>query len=237
MKKCSFNKIKTVRVNNFSVDSSCSINDCKIDSNSIIKTHCYLKNSIIGKNCVIENGCYLEDCEIQDNVIIKHNCAIKNTLIKNNGIILSSNISDSVIGKETLIGPFARIRENTSVGSFVKIGNFVEIKNSSVGDETKISHLAYVGDAIVGEKCNIGCGVVFVNYNGKIKQKTIVKNNSFIGCNCNLIAPVTIEKNTYICAGTTVTSNVEEFDFVIGRNKQENKKGLAKKYLKEIVND
>ena len=237
MGKCSFNKTKIIKQNNFNIDDSCLLDDCNIDDNCSIKNNCYLKNCIIGKNCVIENGCYLEDCKIDSNVIVKHNCLLKNAKIDNNTTILSSNISDSVIGKETLIGPYARIRENANIGNFVKIGNFVEIKNSSINDETKISHLAYVGDAIVGKKCNIGCGVVFVNYNGKIKQKTIVKDNSFIGCNCNLIAPVTIEQNTYVCAGTTVTSNVEEFDFVIGRNKQENKKGLAKKYLKEIVND
>ena len=120
------------------------------------------------------------------------------------------------------------------LGKKVKVGNFVEIKNANVGDGTKVSHLAYVGDADVGENCNIGCGAIFVNYNGKSKSRTKVGNNSFIGSNCNIIAPVNIEKNTYVCAGTTITENVNEDDFVIGRVRQVVKENRAHEYLKEI---
>ena len=109
-----------------------------------------------------------------------------------------------------------------------------EIKNAVIGKGSKVNHLAYVGDAEIGENCNIGCGAIFVNYNGKIKQKSIVKDNCFIGSNCNIIAPVVIEDNSYICAGTTVTKDVKNGDFVIGRVRQEVKENLAKKYLKEF---
>jgi bifunctional UDP-N-acetylglucosamine pyrophosphorylase/glucosamine-1-phosphate N-acetyltransferase len=97
-----------------------------------------------------------------------------------------------------------------------------------------VSHLAYVGDADVGENCNIGCGAIFVNYNGKTKGRSSVGDNCFIGSNCNIIAPVSIEKNSYICAGTTVSADISEGDFVIGRVRQEIKPGVAYKYLKEI---
>lgn len=94
----------------------------------------------------------------------------------------------------------------------------------------QISHLAYVGDAELGKDCNIGCGVIFANYNGTKKQKSYVGNHVFIGCNSNIIAPVTIEDNSYICAGTTVTENIDNGDLVIGRVRQENKKNKANKY-------
>jgi len=98
----------------------------------------------------------------------------------------------------------------------------VEVKNSNIGDETKISHLTYVGDGDVGNKVNIGCGVVFVNYNGKEKNRTVVMDDCFIGCNVNLIAPVTVEKNAYIAAGSTITKDVPEKSLGVARAKQSN---------------
>ena len=106
----------------------------------------------------------------------------------------------------------------------VKVGAFVELKNAYVGKGTKIPHLSYVGDAELGENVNVGCGVVFANYDGKKKQKSKVGNNVFIGCNVNIVAPVNIADDTYICAGTTVTKDTQPGDFVIGRVRQENKK-------------
>ena len=207
------------------------------------KENCYVNNgkniinSYIGKNCEIDENCVIINSVIMDEVKIYSNSKLKNCKIGNNTVIETSNLVDTEIGNDCEIGPFARTRQGVRVKDNCKIGNFVEVKNSEVGNNTKVAHLAYIGDAKIGNGCNIGCGVVFVNYNGKIKQKTIVKDNSFIGCNCNLIAPLVIEKNTYICAGTTVTDNVNEFDFVIGRKKQLVKQGLAKKYLKEIIDD
>lgn len=202
-----------------------------------IHKSCSLQNCKIGNNVQILNSCKLINCQIKDNVVIDTNSYLINSVIEENTKIMSSVIENSIVGKMCNVGPFSHIRENSTIKNDCRVGNFVEIKNSTIGNETKIAHLAYVGDATVGEKCNIGCGVVFVNYNGKIKQKTIVKNNCFIGCNCNLIAPVVIESNSYICAGTTVTEDVNSLDFVIGRVKQQVKPNLAKRYLKEVVDD
>ena len=123
----------------------------------------------------------------------------------------------SIIAGDCTVGPYARLRPNSKLDDNVRVGNFCEIKNSSVGCGSKVSHLAYVGDATIGKNCNIGCGVIFANYNGRIKSKTFVDDNCFVGSNCNLIAPVVLAKNTYVCAGTTVTDSTAENDFVIGR--------------------
>lgn len=172
--------------------------------------------TIIGDNVVIMPGCYIIDSKIEDGVKLN-----------------SSQIENSYVGKNCTIGPFAHLRPNCKLFDDVKIGNFVEIKNSEIGKGTKVSHLAYVGDSVVGKDCNIGCGAIFVNYNGRNKSKTIVGDNCFIGSNCNIIAPVNIADKSYICAGTTVTENVSTDDFVIGRVRQEVKKNRAHCYLKE----
>lgn len=144
-------------------------------------------------------------------------------------------IIDSKIGSDTTVGPFAYIRPESVIGNNVRIGDFVEIKKSTIGHNTKVSHLTYVGDAEVGENCNFGCGTVTVNYDGKNKNKTIIGNNSFIGCNTNLISPVKVEDNTYIAAGSTITNDVKEGELAVARAKQRNiegwveKRGLIKK--------
>lgn len=134
------------------------------------------------------------------------------------------------IGKNCNIGPFARIRESAVIGNNVKIGNFVEVKNTTIDDDTMISHHVYVGDSSIGKKVNIGCGVITVNYDGKNKHKTTIEDDCFIGCNVNLIAPVKIGKGTIVAAGTTVTVDSDEDDFIIGRTKEIVKKKYAKKY-------
>ena len=118
------------------------------------------------------------------------------------------------------MGPFAYLRPGSQVGKNVKIGDFVEIKNSVVGDDTKISHLTYVGDAEIGENVNLGCGVVVVNYDGQKKQKTIVGDNSFIGCNVNLVSPVEVKANAFVAAGSTITEEVPENSLAIARSRQ-----------------
>src|SRR5699024_3585592 len=123
---------------------------------------------IIGENCIIRNNCRIVKSQIEDGVEIE-----------------SSTIKESYVGEDSIIGPNAQLRPNTKLGKNVKIGNFVEVKNSSLGDGTKASHLAYIGDAEVGKNVNIGCGVVFVNYNGREKFVTVVGDNSFIGSNSN----------------------------------------------------
>lgn len=175
-------------------------------------------DTIIYPNNVIEGKTI-----IKDNCTIYPGCRIKDSIIKSNVTIQSSVILESTVGEETTVGPFAYIRPQTTVGNKVKVGDFVELKKSTIGDGTKISHLTYIGDAEVGEKCNFGCGTVVVNYDGVNKHKTIVGNNSFIGCNSNLIAPVEVEENTYIAAGSTITKKVPKNSLAIARAKQENK--------------
>lgn len=158
---------------------------------------------------------------------------VRNSTIADGVVVESSYIEDSVVAQDCHIGPYAHLRPNSHIGKECKIGNFCEIKNSKIGDGTKISHLAYVGDAVVGRNCNIGCGVIFVNYNGREKNKITIGDNVFVGSNCNLIAPLNIASNSYICAGTTVTQDVQQDDFVIGRASQQVKANRAHKYLKQ----
>ena len=191
------------------------------------------KSVIIGNNVTIYENNRLEgETVIGDNVTILPGCYLKDTIIEDNSVIDSTHSEKAVVGKNCSVGPFARLRPNAKICDTAKIGNFVEIKNAVIGEGSKVSHLAYVGDADVGQNCNIGCGVIFVNYNGKSKSRTKVGNNCFIGSNCNLIAPLNIEKNSYICAGTTVTEDVCSDDFVIGRVRQEVKVNRAHDYLK-----
>jgi bifunctional UDP-N-acetylglucosamine pyrophosphorylase/glucosamine-1-phosphate N-acetyltransferase len=111
----------------------------------------------------------------------------------------------------------------------VKIGNFVEVKKSTIGDESKVSHLSYIGDAEVGKNVNIGCGSITVNYDGKNKYKTIIEDNVFVGCNSNLVAPVTLRSGSFIAAGSTITKEVPQDSLAIARARQENKIDYAKK--------
>ena len=187
----------------------------------------------IGNNVVIyENNRIEGDTEIGDDVVIMPNCYIKNCNIGKGTTFNYSQAENAVVGENVSIGPFARLRPNAKICDNAKIGNFVEIKNAVIGKGSKVSHLAYVGDADVGKDCNIGCGVIFVNYNGRTKNRSTVGDNCFIGSNCNIIAPVNIASDSYICAGTTITDDVKSGDFVIGRARQEVKEGRAYKYLK-----
>lgn len=179
----------------------------KIEQNVLIKA-----GTKIGKNCVIGMGTSLENAVICDGVSI-----------------LSSVIINSEVGKNTTVGPFAYIRPACRVGENARIGDFVELKNCNIGNGTKVSHLTYVGDSDVGEKCNFGCGTVTVNYDGKKKYRTVIGNNVFIGCNSNLVAPVTLEDGAYTAAGSTITDNVSEGDLAIARARQINKKNWKDK--------
>lgn len=154
--------------------------------------------------------------------VIGTNSKIVDCVIENNNIIEQSTILNSSILSNCKIGPYAYIRPGSSLGNSIKVGNFVEIKNSTIGDYTKVSHLTYIGDAEVGENVNFGCGTVVVNYDGVNKHRSQIKNNAFIGCNTNLIAPVVIEKNAYTAAGSTITKDVPEYALAIARERQKN---------------
>ena len=180
----------------------------------------------IGKDTIIYPGNVIEgNTKIGEGVIIYPNSRICNSIISNDVEIQSSVITDSKIGERTTVGPFAYIRPESEIGCDVRIGDFVEIKKSTIGDNTKVSHLTYVGDAKVGENCNFGCGTVVVNYDGKNKNTTVIGNNSFIGCNTNLVSPVTVEDNTYIAAGSTIVNDVKEGELAVARAKQRNIQG------------
>lgn len=195
------------------------------------------KSVKIGDNVTIyENNRIEGDTVIGDGVIIYPNCFIKDTVINDGAVLNYSQTESAVIGKNCSVGPFARLRPKAVLSDEVKIGNFVEVKNANIGKGSKVSHLAYVGDADVGSDCNIGCGAIFVNYNGRSKNRTTVGDECFIGSNCNIIAPVNIESRSYICAGTTITNDVKTDDFVIGRVRQEVKENRAHNYLKENKN-
>ncbi|MEG1752102.1 MAG: DapH/DapD/GlmU-related protein [Clostridia bacterium] len=184
-----------------------------------------------GKNCIISHtSIFCGKNIIGNDVEICDYCEITNCLIGNGSIIKFSILENSTIGDDCKIGPFARLREKNIINSRCKIGNFVELKNCIIGENTKISHLAYIGDAEIGQNCNIGCGVVFANYNGKTKQKIILEDGCFVGCNCTLIAPIVLGKGCYICAGTVVTHDVPQNAMVIGRAQPTIKANRAKKY-------
>jgi len=175
----------------------------------------------IGIDTVIYPGCIIEgDTVIGEDCIIGPNSRLVNTRLGNGVEVSNSVVLESYVDDNTHVGPFAYIRPQSSIGKDVKIGDFVEVKKSIIGDGTKISHLTYVGDAEIGENVNLGCGVVTVNYDGKNKNKTVVGNNAFVGCNVNLVAPVTVKDNSYIAAGSTITEEVPENSLAIARERQ-----------------
>ena len=189
----------------------------------------------IGKDTIIYPNNILEgNTRIGNNCLLYQNSRIADSIIGDEVDIQSSVILNSSIGDNTTVGPFAYIRPETTIGKHARIGDFVEIKKSTIGDGTKVSHLTYIGDAEVGSECNFGCGTVVVNYDGKNKYKTIIGDHSFIGCNTNLVSPVTVHNNTYIAAGSTITSEVKEGDLAVARAKQRNISGwVEKKGLKK----
>lgn len=184
----------------------------------------------IGQDCIIYPGNVIEgNTKIGTDCILYPGSRINNAIIGERVEIQNSVILESVIGDDTTVGPYAYVRPESNIGNNVRIGDFVEIKKSKIGNGTKVSHLTYIGDAEVGEKCNFGCGTVVVNYDGKEKHKTIIGNNSFIGCNTNLVSPVEVKDNTYIAAGSTITKEVPEGSLAIARAKQVNIQGWVER--------
>ncbi len=189
--------------------------------------------AIIGKDVKIsDNVCILGKSVIGDGCEISPNSVIKDSYLGEGCIIVASHIEDSSLGKGCTVGPFAHIRTNSKLGEKCRVGNFVEIKNSQIGNNSKMAHLAYIGDAIVGDNCNIGCGVVFCNYDGEKKQQSKLGDNVFVGSNANLVAPVSIADNAYIAAGSTINLDVGEGEFAIARERQTNKKNFKNPYIK-----
>ena len=166
--------------------------------------------TVIGRGCTIGPNAVVNDCTVGDGVIIKH-----------------AEVNESTIGDGSDVGPYAHIRPNCTLGKKCHVGAFVQLKNCVLGDGTKMSHLTYVGDADVGEGVNFGCGTITSNYDGFKKHRTTIGDNVFIGCNTNLIAPVTVGDGAYIAAGSTVTDEVPADALAIARERQKNLEGWA----------
>mgnify|MGYP002662009668 CR=1 FL=1 len=180
----------------------------------------------IDVNVIIEG-----DCELGDNVQLGAGCILKNTRIAAGTKVQAYSIfENAVVGENTQIGPFARLRPGANLANDVHIGNFVEVKNSNIGLGSKANHFTYLGDADIGADCNIGAGTITCNYDGANKHRTIIEDNAFVGCNSNMVAPVTIGAGAYIGAGSTITKDVPEDDLGIARAKQKNIEGWAAKY-------
>ena len=168
-------------------------------------------DTVIGANCEIGPNAMIADCEVGDGCVVN-----------------ASQMNESVLGRDVHVGPYAHIRPRCQVGDGCKVGAYVEIKNAVFGPGTKMSHLTYVGDADVGAGVNFGCGTITSNYDGFRKHRTVIGDNAFIGCNTNLIPPVTVGEGAHIAAGTTVTKDIPPDALAISRVRQENKPGWAK---------
>ena len=182
-------------------------NDTEICQNVTIKS-----GTKIGSDCVIGSGSMLDRAVIHDGVDV-----------------LSSVILESEVDEGTHVGPFAYIRPNCHVGKEVKVGDFVELKNSNIDDGTKVSHLTYIGDSDVGKRVNFGCGTVTCNYDGKKKYRTTIGDDCFVGCNTNFVSPINVGDGVYIAAGSTITEDIPENSLSIARARQVNKEGWKDK--------
>jgi len=196
-------------------------------------TRTYIEVGVqIGRDTVIWPGSYLlGNTRIGEDCVIGPDVRLQDTTVHNQVRITNSVIFQSIIEEHASIGPFAYIRPGSHIGARVKIGDFVEIKNSTIGEDSKVSHLAYVGDAQIGKRVNVACGVVTVNYDGRQKHQTVVGDDSFVGCNVNLVAPLTVGEGAYLCAGSTVTEDVPNDGFVIGRARQITKDNYVKGWI------
>lgn len=181
--------------------------DVVIGQDSVVEGGCtLLGNTIIGRGCTVGAYTQMTDTKVGDRVRIRQ-----------------SVLESAEIGADTTVGPFAYLRPGSRIGEKARIGDFVEIKNSVIGNGTKVSHLTYVGDSDVGEGVNFGCGTVTANYDGTYKYRTTIGNGAFIGCNTNLIAPVTIGDGAMTAAGSTITDSVPDGAMAIARERQTNK--------------
>ncbi len=198
----------------------------------------------IGHNVAIEEGVTIHpNTTITGQSIIKKgahigpNTEIHNSVIFEGVSVKHSLVYDSTVYERSTIGPFAHLRNNAVIGRDNRIGNFVEVKKSSTGANTKAAHLAYIGDTTTGKNVNFGCGSITVNYDGVLKHQTIIGDDVFIGCNTNLIAPIKIEDEVFIAAGSTVTKDVPKGHLAIARNQQINKADYTKHLIKPKIDE
>ena len=192
----------------------------------------FIEGSVkIGRDTIIYPYTWLEGTtEIGEDCEIGPNARFTNVKIGNDNHLQFIYGHDCEVKNHVTAGPYVHLRPDTVISDGVKIGNYVEVKNSNVGEGTKLPHLTYIGDSDIGSGVNMGCGCITVNYDGKKKHRTIIGDNAFVGCNTNLVAPVTVQANTYIGAGSTITKEVPENALGIARAKQKNIEGWAEKY-------
>jgi bifunctional UDP-N-acetylglucosamine pyrophosphorylase / glucosamine-1-phosphate N-acetyltransferase len=182
--------------------------DVTIDVNVI------LEGSVsIGANTTIAANTLLRNVKIGENVKIEAHCVIE----------------DAILEDHCIVGPFARIRPGTHIAQGAKVGNFVEMKNTRLGEGSKVPHLSYVGDAVIGKKVNLGAGTITVNYDGTNKHQTIIQDSAFVGCDSQLIAPVTIGEGAYVAAGSTITADAPAHQLTIARARQRHVEGWKPK--------
>jgi len=185
---------------------------------------------VAGKDCTVDVNVIFEGkVTLGENVTIKSNVVLQDVSIGDNSIIESfSHLASATVGSNCSIGPYARLREGSEIGDNAKIGNFVETKKTKLGNGAKANHLAYLGDADIGDKTNIGAGTITCNYDGTNKHKTTIGKESFIGTNSSLVAPINIGKGAYVGAGSTITKDVPDEALAVGRGKQVIKEDWAK---------
>ena len=188
--------------------------EVEIGRDSYIGANTKLSGKVyIGTGVVIEGNCQIADCSIADYTVIKSGCYL----------------AESAIGKQCQIGPMAQLRPGTVLGEGVKVGNFVEIKNAQLAKGVKANHLAYIGDAEIGENSNIGAGTIFCNYDGKNKNRCVLGADVFVGSNSVLVAPVSISDGAYIAAGSAITKDVPEKALGVARSRQSNVEGWVER--------
>ena len=187
---------------------------CKIGEGVTILPGTILRGrTVIGDGCEIGPNTMIRDCVIGENTTVN-----------------ASQLNESTVGSGTTVGPFAYIRPGCTIGDKCRVGDFVEVKNSVIGSGTKISHLTYVGDSDVGQRVNFGCGTVTTNYDGNRKSRCTIGDDVFLGCNTNLVAPVTVGDGAYTAAGSTITEDVEADALAVARARQTNKPGWAARF-------
>ena len=183
-----------------------------------------------GKDCFVDvNAVFEGDVVLGDNVIIEPNCVIRNSTIgSGTRICAMSHLEQATVGASANIGPFARLRPGTELADKTKIGNFVETKKAILGEGSKVNHLSYIGDAVLGSGVNVGAGTITCNYDGANKFQTTMGDNVFVGSNSTLVAPVSIETDGFVGAGSVVTKTVRQGELAIGRGKQRNISGWTR---------
>jgi bifunctional UDP-N-acetylglucosamine pyrophosphorylase/glucosamine-1-phosphate N-acetyltransferase len=194
------------------------ISTTKVGTGTLLYPNVHIdSHSKVGKNVIIEPGCFIKNSTIEDGVHLK----------------AYTYVTDSIVRNSAKVGPMSQLRPGSDIGAGSKLGNFVEIKQSIIAENSSISHLSYVGNAEIGKNVNIGCGFITCNYDGANKHKTVIGDGSFVGSDCQMVAPITIGKEAYIGSGSTINRDIPDGAFAIARSRQETKEGMARKFIKK----